>query len=76
MKPNLIVRKGNRFVVDTNKILPYMRKSLDLILNCLSLVCEDLKANPDSYNSDPKIKLDQLNSKLYDLLKELKVYKD
>lgn len=76
MKPNIIVRKGNRFVVDTDKILPYMRKNTDIILNCLGVVCEDLKANPGNFSTDSKIKLDQLNTKLYDLLRDLQVYKD
>lgn len=76
MKPNIIVRKGNKFVVDETKILPYMLAHKDMIIAAISQACEDLKSNPDRYSSNPVDKLKQLNNNVYELLKQWKVYKD
>lgn len=76
MKPNIIVRKGNKFIIDERKILPYMRKSKDLIIAAVSSACNELKQSPDSFNSNSVIKLQELNDKVYQLLEEWNVYKE
>ena len=75
MKPDLIVRKNNKFVVDEAKLLPYMRGSKDLVISAVSLACTDLKMNPNNYSSDPIQKLKQLNDTVYQLLEKWGVYK-
>lgn len=76
MKPNIIVRKGNKFIIDERKILPYMRKSKDLIVAAVSAACNELKQSPDSFNSNSVVKLQELNDKVYQLLEEWNVYKE
>lgn len=76
MKPDLVVRVGNKFILDERKILPYMKKDLDMVINALSIVCEDLKHNPQKFSTNSKIRLGELNSKIYDVLKEMNVYKE
>lgn len=73
MKPNLVVRKGNRFVIDESKILPYMRDSKDLIMAAIAVASNELKANPS--DAAPQIKLQDLNDRVYELLAAWKVYK-
>lgn len=75
MKPNLIVRKGNKFVVDEDKILPYMRGHKDYIMLAVAAACSELKYNPDKFSNDPVVKLQQMNNIVYDLLEKWKVYK-
>ena len=41
MKPNLILRKGNKFIVDESKILPYMRRDKDLVISAITLACKE-----------------------------------
>lgn len=76
MKPDIIVRKDNKFMVDESKLLPYMRKHKDLVMAAVSLACQKLKDDPNSFSPNPIDKLSQLNSLIYDILKGWKVYKD
>jgi hypothetical protein len=76
MKPNIIVRRGNKFIIDESKILPYMRKNKDLIILAVSNACQELKQFPASFNPNSVCKLQELNDRVYELLKEWKVYKD
>ncbi len=76
MKPNIIVRTGNKFMVDERKILPYMRNSKDLIVAAVSIACTELKQTPDKFSLIPNKKLQELNDRVYELLKEWKVYKE
>ena len=74
MKPNLIVRKGNKFILDESKILPYMRGSKDLILAAVAVACNELKED-ENPESDAKKRLQSLNDRVYHLLEVWKVYK-
>lgn len=76
MKPNIIVRKGNKFVIDEPRLLPYLNRSKDLVMAAVGLACEKLKESPDEFDSNPVKKLNQLNELVYSHLKEWGVYKD
>ena len=73
MKPNLIIRKGNKFDIDEARILPYMRKSKDLILAAIAVASNELKDN--NTDTDPMKRLQKLNDRVYELLTDWKVYK-
>jgi len=76
MKPNLLIRRGNRFVFDKTKVLPYMRKSMDLINAAITAACQDIKINPKRYDGLDNIeKLDQMNDLVYDILEKWNIYK-
>ena len=75
-KPQIIVRKEGKFILDERKIMPYMRKSKDLIAVAVSVACRDLKENPDKYESlNPKDRLLKLNDFVYELLLTWGIYK-
>ena len=76
MKPNLLVRRGNRFVFDQTKVLPYMRRSTDLINAAITIACQDLKINPNKYKDlDNEAKLNEINNIVYKLLEKWNIYK-
>lgn len=75
-KPPLIRRAGDRFILDESRILPYMRKSRDVIRSAVTVVCNDFKLNPEGYETlHPEQKLVKLNEELYKLLQTWGVYK-
>lgn len=76
MKPNIIIRKGNRFVIDEARVLPYMRKNMDLVIAAISAACKELKEQPSNFRSSPIDKLTDLNNRVYALLTEWNVYKE
>jgi hypothetical protein len=75
MKPNLIVRAGNRFILQESNVLPYMRKNMDLVISAVSKACTELKNFPDRYEGTNQQKLDKLNQRVYELLTQWEVYK-
>lgn len=76
LKPRIIIRTGNKFVIDERKILPYMRKSKDLIMSAITVACEDFKRNPDTYGIlSQEQKIEKLNNVVYDVLEKWGVYK-
>ena len=76
MKPNIIIRKGNRFVIDEARVLPYMRKNMDLVIAAISAACKELKEQPANFRDSPIDKLTDLNNRVYALLTEWNVYKE
>lgn len=76
MKPNLIVRAGNRFILNEKNILPYMQKNKDLIIAAVSKACTELKNHPQKFQGNNTDKLNQLNCRVYEILTEWKVYKE
>jgi hypothetical protein len=75
-KPPLIRRAGDRFILDESRVLPYMRKHVDVIRSAVTVVCNNFKLNPEVYESlHPEQKLVKLNSELYELLQIWGVYK-
>ena len=75
MKPQLIVRAGNRFALQEKNILPYMRKDLDLIIAAVSKACTELKDTPERFEGSNQERLDKLNNRTYEILTQWKVYK-
>ena len=76
MKPNLLIRRGNRFVFDKTKVLPYMGKNMDLINAAITAACQDVKINPDKYKGLDNIqKLDKMNELVYAILEKWNIYK-
>lgn len=75
MKPQLIARSGNRFVLQEKNVLPYMRRSLDLVIAAVSKACTELKNTPERFGGSNQERLDKLNARVYDILTEMKVYK-
>lgn len=75
-KPPLIKRLGDRFILDEARILPYMRRSKDVIRSAVAVICNDFKLNPEVYkNLHPEQKLVKMNQELYSLLQVWGVYK-
>ena len=75
MKPQLVVRAGNRFILQEKNILPYMKKDIDLLIAAVSKACTELKESPERFDGSNKEKLDKLNNRVYDILTQWQVYK-
>lgn len=77
MKPQIIKRIGNRFDVDEDSILPYLRKNKDYIMAAVKIACEEFKLNPKKYEKlDNTQKLKLLNETVYQVLKEWGVWRE
>jgi hypothetical protein len=75
MKPQLIIRAGNRFTICEKNILPYMRKNIDLVISAVSKACTELKDAPERFEGSNQERLDKLNARVYEILTVWKVYK-
>lgn len=75
MKPQLIARAGNRFTLQEKNVLPYMRRSLDLVISAVSQACTELKNFPERFEGTNQERLNKLNDRVYEILTEWKVYK-
>jgi len=76
-RPMILIRRGNKFIVDQRKVLPYLKKNLDTINAAISYACQDLKYNPDKYqHMNAKEKLETLNDLVYEILKNWGVYRE
>lgn len=76
MKPNIVIRRGNRFVIDEARVLPYMKRSMDLVIAAVSAACKEMKDSPERFSSDPIVRLTDLNERVYAILIEWNVYKE
>jgi len=75
-RPTVIVRKGDRFVLDSKKLYPHLRKHEDMVRSALQMACLHYKAYPQLYKHlDPKDQLDKVNDMFYQLLIDWGVYK-
>ena len=75
MKPQLVVRAGNRFSICEKNVLPYMRKNLDLVISAVSKACTELKDAPERFEGSNQERLDKLNDRVYEILAGWNVYK-
>jgi hypothetical protein len=75
MKPQLVIRAGNKFTICEKNILPYMRRHVDLIISAISKACTELKEHPENFEGSNQYKLNKLNNRVYEILKDWKVYK-
>jgi hypothetical protein len=75
MKPQIVIRAGNRFTICEKNILPYMTKNIDLIISAVSKACTELKTSPEKFEGSNQSKLNKLNDRVYEILTDWKVYK-
>lgn len=76
MKPDLLIRKGNKFKINKSQILPYMRNKVPEIEQAVLIACNDFKYSPSYYEGmDNKQKLKEINRLIYDILDKWGIYK-
>lgn len=75
-RPNVIVRRGDRFILDDRRLYPHLRREEDKVRSALHLACLHYKAYPQEYKHlRPVDQLDKVNDKFYEFLIEWGVYK-
>lgn len=75
-RPTVIVRQGDRFILDSKRLYPHLRKNEDMVRSALQMACLHYKAYPQHYKHlDPKGQLDKVNDTFYQLLIDWGVYK-
>lgn len=75
-RPNVIVRRGDRFEVNESRILPHLRKHEDTIRTAVYMSCLHYKSYPSEYEDlNPKDQLDKVNEMFYQFLIEWGIYK-
>lgn len=75
-RPNVIVRRGDRFVLNENRLYPHLRRQEDMIRSALHLACLHYKTYPDQYKElKPKDQLDKVNDIFYQFLIDWGIYK-
>jgi hypothetical protein len=75
-KPPIIVRKGNQFVVDERRILPYLRRSRNYIDMAVSIAFKEYKENASKYKKHtPEEKLKHLNDMVYYVLTKWNIFR-
>lgn len=76
-KPQIIVRKGDRFVIDDTKLLPYLRRHRDLVQSAVAVACQHYIDNPNIYRFlNPQQKLEKMNEIAYQVLEQWGIYKE
>lgn len=75
-RPDVIVRKGDRFEVNLSRLYPHLRKHEDMVRSALHMASLHYKTYPSEYNDlKPKDQLDKVNDKFYQFLIEWGIYK-
>lgn len=75
-RPNVIIRRGDRFELNESRLYPHLRKQEDMVRTALHMVCLHYKSRPDEYQHlQPKDQLDKVNDLFYQLLKDWGIYK-
>lgn len=75
-RPNVIVRRGDRFILDSKRLYPHLRKEEDMVRSALQMACLHYKAYPQEYKHlSPKDQLDKVNDKFYQFLIDWGIYK-
>lgn len=73
---NVIIRRGDRFILNESRLLPHLRRNEDMVRTALSMACLHYKTHPEEYKSlQPKDQLDKVNNMFYEFLKEWGIYK-
>jgi len=76
MKPPILIRKGNRFTINENGMLPYLRQKIDMVSAAVSAVCADFKINNSNYEGlSASQKLSRMNELIYRILEDWGIYK-
>lgn len=75
--PQIIVRRGDRFVIDEHKLLPYLRKHRDLVQSAVAVACQHYIDYPSEYRFlSAQDKLIKMNDILYSVLAQWGLYKE
>jgi hypothetical protein len=76
MKPQILIRKGNRFELNEKGLLPYLRRKKDMVTAAVSIVCKDFKDNQHKYEGlSAAQKLSRMNELIYRILEDWGIYK-
>ena len=75
-RPNVIIRRGNRFELNESRLYPHLRSKDDMVRTALNMACLHYKTYPSEYSSlKPKDQLDKVNDIFYQFLIEWGIYK-
>lgn len=75
-RPNVIIRRGDRFQVDERKLYPHLKREEDMVRSALYMASLHYKSYPTQYTGmSAKDKLDKINDMFYQFLKDWGVYK-
>lgn len=76
MKPPILIRKGNRFEINEQGLLPYLKRKKDMVSAAVSAVCADFKNNQEKYQGlQAGQKLARMNELIYQILEDWGIYK-
>ena len=75
-RPNVIIRRGDRFELNQSKLFPHLRRNEDMVRTAVHMACLHYKSYPQEYESlQPKEQLDKVNEMFYSFLREWGIYK-
>lgn len=75
-RPDVIVRRGDRFEVNQSRLYPHLRRQEDMVRTALHMVSLHYKTyNQDYITLSPKDQLAKVNDLFYQLLKDWGIYK-
>lgn len=75
-RPNVIVRKGNRFEINQSKLYPHLKKHEDMVRTAVHMASLHYSTHPEQYQGlKPTEQLDKVNEKFYQFLIEWGIYK-
>lgn len=75
-RPNVILRRGDRFYLDENRLFPHLRRNEDTVRSAVHMACLHYKTYPQEYESlNPKDQLDRVNQIFYQFLIDWGIYK-
>lgn len=75
-RPNVIVRRGDRFQLDESRLFPHLRREEDTVRSAVHMACLHYRSHPEEYESlTPRDQLDKVNDMFYRFLIEWGVYK-
>lgn len=75
-RPKVIIRRGDRFMVDESRLLPHLKTHEDMVRTALHMASLHYKSRPEEYKDlDPRQKLDKVNDMFYEFLIEWGIYK-
>ena len=75
-RPNVIIRRGDRFILNESRLYSHLRKEEDMVRSALHMACLHYKSYPQEYKHlKPKDQLDKVNTKFYELLIDWGIYK-
>ncbi len=74
-RPNVIIRRGDRFHLEESRLFPHLRKQEDTVRSAVHMACLHYKSHPEEYKHlNPKDQLDKVNEMFYHFLIEWGIY--